>query len=172
MSGNGVPRKARVKKGNPKEISETSSSSPKTSAASSSAPKLKRPSLEIRLAAMICLIAGCGGIASSAAVVLMYISGKIGAVPLLNRIVEQFAGKATIFGIGIIGMSLVLVIAGYMLLRRSVVGGALAMSASTILMVLPALSLWVSVAIEPFVAGMVAGVVLICLVASGWEVLS
>jgi hypothetical protein len=121
---------------------------------------------------MICLIAGCGGIASSAAVVLMYISGKIGAVPLLNRIVEQFAGKATIFGIGIISMSLVLVIAGYMLLRRSVVGGALAMSASTILMVLPALSLWVSVAIEPFVAGMVAGVVLICLVASGWEVLS
>lgn len=134
-----------------------------------SAPKVKHLSLEMRLVAMICLMAGCGGIASSAALVLMYLSGTIGIVPLLNCIVEQFAGKATIFDIVIIDISLVLIITGYMLLRRSVVGVVLALSASTILMVLPALSLWVSVAIAPFVAGMVAVVVLICLVTSGWE---
>ncbi|MEN3054385.1 MAG: hypothetical protein ABC542_01225 [Candidatus Methanosuratincola petrocarbonis] len=86
--------------------------------------------------------------------------------------VGQFAGRATLFGAGIIGMSLILIIAGYLLLRRSRTGGTLAFSASALLLVLPALSFLASVAIEPFVVGVVVGVVLICLVASGWESLS
>ncbi|MEN3006595.1 MAG: hypothetical protein ABC578_02815 [Candidatus Methanosuratincola petrocarbonis] len=128
--------------------------------------------MEIRLAAFVCLIVGLGGIVSSAAVALLFLSGSLGAVPMLIRMVGQFAGRATLFGAGIIGMSLILIIAGYLLLRRSRTGGTLAFSASALLLVLPALSFLASVAIEPFVVGVVVGVVLICLVASGWESLS
>ncbi|MDI9608657.1 MAG: hypothetical protein QFX34_00075 [Candidatus Verstraetearchaeota archaeon] len=121
---------------------------------------------------MTCLIVGFVGIASSAAVVILYLNGSLGALPVLTRIVEEFAGKATLFGVGIIGMSFILIIAGYMLLRRSRTGGALALFASTLLVVMPAVSLLVPAPIEPFVAGVIVGVILICLTTSGWESLS
>ncbi|MEM4657000.1 MAG: hypothetical protein QXX77_01095 [Candidatus Methanosuratincola sp.] len=121
---------------------------------------------------MTCLIVGFVGIASSAAVVILYLNGSLGALPVLTRIVEEFAGKATLFGVGLIGMSFILIIAGYMLLRRSRTGGALALFASTLLVVMPAVSLLVPVPIEPFVAGVIVGVILICLITSGWESLS
>lgn len=139
----------------------------------STAPSDTTPrKLEITLAAMTCLIVGFVGIASSAAVVILYLNGSLGALPVLTRIVEEFAGKATLFGVGIIGMSFILIIAGYMLLRRSRTGGALALFASTLLVVMPAVSLLVPVPIEPFVAGVIVGVILICLTTSGWESLS
>ncbi|MEJ5292568.1 MAG: hypothetical protein WHS82_03140 [Candidatus Methanosuratincola sp.] len=172
MAVNAVILDAKIKKGDLGSAPEGSvpSSSPSTQGAAKQRVGHRTP--EIRLAAMTCLIVGFGGFASSAAVALLYLNASLGAVPLLARIVEGFAGRATLFGVGIVGVSLVLVLAGYLLLRRSKTGGVLAMFASTLLLFLPVASLFFPVSIEPFVAGVVIGVILICLVASGWEGLS
>lgn len=173
--GNAILRLNRAKKGTLKSVREGGKGEPLESpppASSASTSRAKPKAMEIRLAAIACLVVGLGVIASSAAVAILYLSGSLGVVPLLTRVIEQFAGKATLFGVGAIGMSLILIIAGYMLLRGSRTGGALALFASTLLLILPALSLSVPVPIEPFVAGVVVGVVLMCLTVSGWESLT
>lgn len=143
-----------------------------STAGSASCPSRANRKLEITLATITCLIAGSGGIALSAAVLALYLNGSLNALPLLARIVEGFSGKAALFGAVAISMCSVPVISGYLLFKLSRAGGAIAFFVSALLVVAPAVSLLVPVPMEPFAAGAIVGVILVCLVASGWGSLS